>query len=90
MRSNGQIREEKKASNISDNAKTAESFNRSNTIQNAESEDRSPRGLICQQMVFSPNGKAASFGLYKECQSYECSPFVIKEEPHTSSTNLLS
>lgn len=41
-------------------------------------------------MVFSPNGKAASFGLYKECQSYECSPFVIKEEPHTSSTNLLS
>lgn len=90
-RSNGQIKEEKKASNISDNAKTAESFNRSKTNHNAESEDRSPRGLVCQQIVFSPNNKASSFGLYKECQSYECSPFIIKEEePHTSSTNLLS
>lgn len=82
-RSNEQIKEAKKVSNISDNAKTAESFNRSKTNHNSESEVRSTRsGLVCQQIVFSPNNKAPPLGLYssKECQSYECSPFIIKEE----------
>lgn len=87
--SNGQIAEKKKASNISENARTAESFNRSKASPNSEGEERSG-GLVCQQIVFSPSNKVSSFRAYKECQSYECSPFIIKEEPNTSSTNQLS